>query len=488
MLFNSMPFMAFLLIVVLLYNAVPKRVRGEFVLLVGYVFYAFNGLIYVSYLLLITLLSYIGARIIVRIHNKRNTVLALFIVSVLSFLLFFKYTDFAIITYNDIASLWSGQPIELLHILTPIGISFYTFVAIGYLIDVYRCKTLPEHNIVTYALFLSYFPAILSGPIERSTTLLPQLRSLERTKYENAREGFVLLLWGLLYKMVLADRLSLCANTVFSDVYSYQGISLLSASLAFTFQIYFDFAGYTYMALGISRFFNIKLNNNFNKPYLAVSLTDFWRRWHISLTSWFRDYLYIPLGGNRVNQGRWIFNILVVFLVSGLWHGAYYTFIVWGAIHAVAQIIEKYVIRNKEARIGVNRGENSIIKASRIILTFCVVSAAWVFFKASSVEEALYLIKGASIVTDYNFTNLLQEGGTKVFLGLDVVDFLVIILFVPLIIIAELRVGHNNDGTAIPMRILKSSVVIRWGWYFVLSVIILWLGKFGVSEFVYFNF
>lgn len=486
--FNSILFLLFLLVVVVLYNTMPKRGRRLLLLVCGYVFYAFNGYLYLLYLLLVTGLSYLGAFFVERSVNKKKTMLGLSIVVTLSFLIFFKYTDFAILTYNDLSSLLQGETINLPHLMVPMGISFYSFVAVGYLVDVYKGKSSKESNFLDYALFVSYFPAILSGPIERSTTLLPQLKSLERTRYENAREGFILLLWGAFYKVVLADRLAICANSIFSDVHSYQGLSLLTASLAFTFQIYFDFAGYTYMALGISRFFNIKLNNNFNKPYLAVSLTDFWRRWHISLTSWFRDYLYIPLGGNRVSQGRWCFNILVVFLISGLWHGAYYTFIIWGGIHAVVQIVEKYVIRNKELRVGSHRGNNMMVRFARVVITFCIVSAAWVFFKAASVEDAIYMLKGMCIFSDYSFSQIFIFKGTYLLFGMSIIDTILSVFFVCFAIIFEIFVGSNNDGLSIPKWFLKQTMSVRWVIYVVLTLLILWFGKLGVSEFVYFNF
>ena len=488
MTFNSIPFVFFLLVVVLFYNAIPKSWRAALLTVVSYVFYAINSDWYAIFLAIVTLIAYGGGLLIQSSHEKKRAVLTVSIITSLVFLAFFKYTNFAITVWNDMSKLWDGSPLNLLHIIVPVGISFYSFVAVGYLIDVYREKTRPERNIVRFALFLSYFPAILSGPIERSTTLLPQLNDLPRTKYENARDGFFLLLWGLLYKVVIADRLAMCANTVFADVHSFQGLSLLVASLSYSFQIYFDFAGYTYMALGVSLFFNIRLTNNFNKPYLAVSLTDFWRRWHITLTSWFRDYLYIPLGGNRVKPLRWALNIMIVFLVSGLWHGAFYTFIIWGGLHGLVQIIEKYAIPDKQYRKGVERGNSWITRAFRVILTFCFVSAAWVFFRAQSVEDAWYVIKGACILRDYSFAGLLVNNGTSVMLGMSLFDTVLSVLFVIIAVLMELRLGGNNDGLFILEGIKNKPVLVKWSIAITLSLVIMWFGKLGVSEFVYFNF
>lgn len=488
MTFNSIPFALFLLAVVLLYNVVPKAWRAAILTVASYVFYAINSEWYAVFLAVVTIIAYGGGRLLHSWGENKRSVLTVCIITSLAFLAFFKYTNFAITVWSDLSTLWNGSSLSLLHIIVPVGISFYTFVAVGYLIDVYREKTKPERNILRFALFLSYFPAILSGPIERSSTLLPQLSDLHRTQYENARTGFFLLLWGLFYKVVIADRLAMCANTVFADVNSFQGLSLLAASLAYTFQIYFDFAGYTYMALGVSLFFNIRLTNNFNKPYLAVSLTDFWRRWHITLTSWFRDYFYIPLGGNRVKPLRWALNIMIVFLVSGLWHGAFYTFVIWGGLHGLVQIIEKYVIPDKRLRTGVERGDTLIIRALRVLLTFCIVSAAWVFFRAQSVEDAWTVIKGACILSDYSFAGLLANNGTSVLLGMSLFDTVLAVFFVVLSITMELRIGENNDGLFILKWVEDKHTFIKWLFVIMISVIIMWFGKLGVSEFVYFNF
>lgn len=488
MAFNSIPFALFLLVVVLLYNAVPKKWRAALLTVASYAFYAINSEWYTIFLAVVTLIAFGGGLLLHNRQEKKTAVLTLSILASFLFLAFFKYTNFAIIVWNDLSKLWNGSPLNLKHILVPVGISFYSFVAVGYLIDVYKENTKPERDIVRFALFLSYFPAILSGPIERSTTLLPQLNDLHRTRYENARDGFFLLLWGLFYKVVIADRLAMCANTVFADVHSFQGLSLLAASLAYTFQIYFDFAGYTFIALGVSLFFNIRLTNNFNKPYLAVSLTDFWRRWHITLTSWFRDYLYIPLGGNRVKPLRWALNILIVFLVSGLWHGAFYTFIIWGGLHGLVQILEKYAIPDKLYRTGVNRGNTRIVRAFRVLFTFCIVSGAWVFFRAQSVEDAWYIIKGACRLTDYSFAELLTNNGTSVMLGMSLFDTVLSVLFVIIAVLMELRVGGNNDGLFILKWLNNKPVLVKWSVVITITLVIMWFGKLGVSEFVYFNF
>lgn len=488
MTFNSIPFALFLLCVVVFYNIVPQRWRAVLLLVTSYVFYVINSGVYAVFLGLVTVITYFGAIFIKNSEQQKKGLLASCIVLTLSFLAFFKYTNFAITVWNDLSSLWNGSPLNLLHIIVPVGISFYTFVAVGYLIDVYRGKSDPERNIIRYALFISYFPAILSGPIERSTTLMPQLQQLGRTRYENAREGFYLLLWGLFYKVVIADRLALCANAIFSDVYAFHGLSLLVGSLAYTFQIYFDFAGYTYMALGVSQFFNIRLTNNFNKPYLAVSLTDFWRRWHITLTSWFRDCLYIPLGGNRVAPLKWAVNVMIVFLVSGLWHGAFYTFIIWGGLHGLVQVIEKFLIPKKELRTGLDRGNYLVIRCLRVVLTFCIVSAAWVFFRAGSVSDAWHVIAGACTLNDYSLSGLMGANGTSVMFGMSLFDTVLSVLFVLFAIIMELCVGEKSDGLFFPHSMEHKPRVVKWAIAIVLSVTILWFGKLGVSEFVYFNF
>lgn len=488
MTFNSIPFALFLLVVVLLYNAVPRNWRTLLLTVASYVFYAINSEVYAVFLAFVTLLTYFGGLIINRQTGCKKIFLATGIVLTLSFLAFFKYTNFAITIWNDFSSLCNGGPLNLLHIVVPVGISFYTFVAVGYLIDIYRGKTGPERNFIRYALFLSYFPAILSGPIERSNTLLPQLQKLEKTRYKNARDGFFLLLWGLFYKVVIADRLALCSNAIFADVHSFKGLSSLAGSLAYTFQIYFDFAGYTYMALGVSQFFNIRLTNNFNKPYLAVSLTDFWRRWHISLTSWFRDYLYIPLGGNRVKALRWAVNVMIVFLVSGLWHGAFYTFIIWGGLHGLVQVVEKFIIPDKNVRTGVERGKNWFVRCLRVFVTFCIVSAAWVFFRAESVSDAWYVITSACNLSNYSIGELMGNNGTSVMFGMSLMDTILAVIFVLFAVLMELFVGNESDGLFFIKFTEHKPLITQWGLAIVLSLVILWFGKLGVSEFVYFNF
>ena len=488
MTFNSIPFALFLLCVVILYNVVSQRWRASILLLASYVFYAINSGIYAVFLVMVTILTYSSGLLISKRFNHKKILLAIGIVFTISFLVFFKYTNFAITIWNDMSSIWNGNTYNLLRIIVPVGISFYTFVAVGYLIDVYFNKAEPERNIIRFALFLSYFPAILSGPIERSTSLLPQLRQLDNTRYENARDGFFLLLWGLFYKLVIADRLALCANTVFADVHSFRGLSLLIASVFYTFQIYFDFAGYTYMALGVSSFFNIRLTNNFNKPYMAVSLTDFWRRWHISLTSWFRDYLYIPLGGNRVKLIWWAINVMIVFFVSGLWHGAFYTFIIWGALHGLIQVAEKFIIPDKQKRTGIKRGHNRFVCTARVLITFFIVSAAWVFFRANSVSDAWYVIKGSCILSDYSLRGLSSPSGTSALLGMSLFDTILAFVFVSIAVIMEITIGDNADGLYFLKFFENKSPIIKWLGGGIISLVILWFGKLGVSEFVYFNF
>jgi D-alanyl-lipoteichoic acid acyltransferase DltB (MBOAT superfamily) len=284
----------------------------------------------------------------------------------------------------------------------PVGISFYTFQAIGYMIDVYYRKSQAEKNLVDYMLFCSFFPQTSSGPISRYSDLMPQLKFPKPFNYVQAREGLQILLWGMFLKVVFADRLGIYVDTVYSHYEHYSGLTCFVASIFYTFQIYGDFAGYSLMAVGIAKVIGIDLVNNFERPYLATSITNFWRRWHISLTRWLTSYIYIPLGGSRCNVMRQYSNIMITFLVSGLWHGANWTFVVWGALHGVFQVLEKTLGLDPKGRYA-----DSIflkrLKPIRILVTFLIVNFAWIFFRMPTLESAIDVIYKIFTERDISF-------------------------------------------------------------------------------------
>ena len=378
MLFTEINYFFFLIFCSLAYSGLPQKYRGWFLLTASYVFYAAFDWRFTFLLLAQTLICFFCAKF-------RKTALAV-IISLLE-LAVFKYLNF----FNDsfrllFESLHLHYLIPHLNILLPVGISFFTFQSLGYVIDVSRGKIQQENDLPRFALFTAFFPQIAAGPIGRADELLPQIKEAKRPAVQQISEGIQLIIWGLFQKMVVADRLASYITRAYASPKTATGGTLLVASIFFSIQIYADFSGYSDIARGSAKFFGIDLRNNFNFPYFATSIPDFWKRWHISLTSWFRDYLYIPLGGNRVSQPKWIRNQLVVFLLSGLWHGANWTFIFWGAIHGIFNLAHVLIFGKK------NESNSQIINILRCAVTFVIVNTAWIFFRAPSFKRALQII------------------------------------------------------------------------------------------------
>ena len=360
-----------------------------FLITISYLLYINWDAAYSLILLGITLITFYGAKIISNtptIH-KRQYLIALFTTLAFLPLLIFKYYNFIITSVTQILT-DIGFRFELpgLNWAIPIGISFFSFQAIGYLLDVYHNRIKAEHNIIDYTLFVSFFPQITSGPISKAEDLIPQLKNLKPFEYAKAASGLKFLLWGMFLKVVVADRLGIFVNTVYENYQFYSGIDCFIASVFYSIQIYGDFAGYSLMALGIAKCLGIDLINNFERPYLATSITSFWKRWHISLTQWLTRQIYIPLGGSRTSKIKTYRNILITFIVSGIWHGANWTFIIWGAFHGIIQIIEKALSIQKETH------KNKLIAIIRIIITFLLVNFAWIIFRIPSIDETWDII------------------------------------------------------------------------------------------------
>lgn len=467
MLFNSIAFLLFFPMVCVCYFALPSlKTRNLFLLAASYYFYMNWQPVYALLLLTSTVITYLAARGIGYFENyreKRFCLVASLVLN-LGILFLFKYYNFAA---ENLASLLhsSGLAVDFpsFRMLLPVGISFYTFQALGYSIDVYRKNTPVEKDFLTYALFVSFFPQLVAGPIERSTNLLPQFKEKHAFNYEDAMAGFRLMLWGYFLKLILADRSALYVDAVFNNVEHHNGGSFLLASLFFPFQIYGDFAGYSLVAIGVARVLGFRLMDNFRRPYFAASVTEFWRRWHISLSTWFKDYVYIPLGGNRVSRSRCYFNVLATFVISGLWHGANWTFLIWGTLHGVLQCIERVLGFHKERWSGISR-------CVHVLVTFCVVSLAWVFFRANSLTDALVIIKG--IFTDLAFPYL------------RLADFLAIGLALSLLFLKE---GIDEFGWNI--RISESRFgVVRYLYMVAMISYIILLGVLNGDQFIYFQF
>lgn len=402
MLFNSLSFLIFFPIVVLLYFVCPARFRYIWLLIASYYFYMSWDPVFAILILFCTAVTWTGALLIEKYRGSHaKAVLAASVVMVGAVLFYFKYLGFAARIVNSLMVLFKFQGFDpsRFNIVLPVGISFFTFQSVGYCIDVYRGEIPAERDFLKYALFVSFFPQLVAGPIERSKNLIGQLSNLDKLKPwnpEKAFNGLVYMAYGFFLKLVLADSLAIVCDTVFGNYTSYGGIELIVGALAFSLQIYFDFSSYSAIAIGAAQVMGITLMENFSAPYFSISIREFWRRWHISLSSWFRDYLYIPLGGSRCSKLRNYLNIMITFMVSGLWHGAAMAYVVWGGIHGLYQIAGKEydAFRNRfYPRMGINL-QGELYLAARVVGTFILTTLAWIFFRVASLRESIDYIRG----------------------------------------------------------------------------------------------
>lgn len=498
MLFNSTEFLIFFPIVVLIFFILPQKLRKYQLLIASYYFYMCWNARYALLLLFSTLVTYLSGLFIERIKNaalseeektlKKKLVVAASFILNLGVLFYFKYTNFALSLLSGLAARVHIQlNVPQFDIILPVGISFFTFQALSYTMDVYRDEIYAEKNFFRYALFVSFFPQLVAGPIERSKNLLKQLSEFKSFDFGRARDGFLLMLWGYFLKLVMADRIAVFVNTVYGDIESYGGFYLVIASMLFAVQIYCDFSGYSIIAKGAAQILGIELMENFDAPYLATSVADFWRRWHISLTSWFKDYLYIPLGGSRKGKLRKYLNKLIVFLVSGLWHGASISFVVWGGLNGIFQIVGEILmpVRNRMVEILHLNRESLGHKIINIIGTFVLVDFAWIFFRADSFGQAIAVIK--SIFTVHNpwilFNNALFE------CGLDEKNFYLMLIGIGIMIFAD---ACKTKGIIVRQVILQQDAWFRWIAVAVIITAILTFGVWGPAyneaEFIYFQF
>ncbi len=393
MLFNSFTFLIFFPIVCILYYAIPTvKFKNMFLLLASYYFYMNWKPIYAVLILTSTVLTYVCGLLVEKYtNNRRKQKTALTISLLLNFgiLFVFKYFNFIndsiFSLFTDLGIHWA---IPNLDILLPVGISFYTFQAVGYSIDVYRGTIKAERNFTTYALFVSFFPQLVAGPIERASNLLPQFYIKHPFDADNTAEGIKQMIWGFFMKLCVADVLSTYVDAVYNNVANHNGTSMLLATVLFAFQIYCDFAGYSNIAIGAARIMGFRLMENFRQPYLSSSIKEFWKRWHISLSTWFMDYVYIPLGGNRVKLSRHLINLMITFLVSGLWHGANWTFVCWGALHG-AYIVAETLFRKIKSD---NKDKSGISKLFDTVACFGLVCFAWIFFRANTIGDAFIIV------------------------------------------------------------------------------------------------
>ena len=494
MVFNSVDFLVFFPIVLLIYFIIPKRSRYVWLLVASYYFYMSWNPKYAVLIATSTVITYVSGILIGKAEKKKtkNWILAGSFVSNLAILFFFKYFDFALVNVNRVLGRFGVEMIEKpFDVLLPIGISFYTFQALGYTMDVYRKETTPEKNILKYALFVSFFPLLAAGPIERSKNLMKQIRQVHTFRlwnYENITSGAVLMLWGYFMKMVVADRLAIFVDYVFGNFTGYGTTALVLAAVFFAFQLYCDFGSYSLIAIGCAKVMGFSLMENFNTPYFAQSIKEFWRRWHISLSSWFRDYLYIPLGGNRKGKVRKYINLMITFLVSGFWHGASFSFIVWGGLHGLYQIIGEWLmpIREKAVKVLRVKTERPAHKIFRVLVTFVLVDFAWIFFRCNSLRESVAYIRQMLLHPDPVFL----ANGSIYTLGLSQVEFWIAIVSLCILFLADM-IRYRKDMQLYEYLNTKP-LWLRWSVYIFLVAAIFLFGIYGpgydAAEFIYFQF
>ena len=413
--------------------------------------------------------------------------IALSFISNLSILFFFKYFDFAVDSINQVFSVVGVQALNpSFDVLLPIGISFYTFQALSYTMDVYRNEIPAEKNFAKYALFVSFFPLLIAGPIERSKNLLVQVHEKKYFNYDNAKNGLLLMLWGFFQKIVIADRVAIIANHIFNNYSEFSGFYLAIAIFMFAIQIYCDFAAYSDIAFGAAQIMGFRAMTNFKQPYFATSIQDFWRRWHISLSTWFRDYLYIPLGGSRCSKLKRYRNVMITFLASGLWHGASWNFVVWGGLHGSFQLIGDHLKPYKQKlyeKLRINTG-HWLFRFGQMLTTFVLVTFAWTFFRAPGARAALRILR--RIVTDFSPGTI----NLDLFRPLGLGNWELLTVFAAVLIL--LFVDYMRNTRDVFKELSAKNIVYRWLVYFLLTAAILAFGVYGSAyiqtQFIYFQF
>ncbi|WP_323788704.1 MBOAT family O-acyltransferase [Psychroserpens sp.] len=481
MLFNSIDFAIFLPIVFILYWFVTnKSLKLQNILLVvsSYIFYGWWDWRFLSLILFSTLIDYSVGRALAKENaiSKRRLLLWTSILVNIGFLGFFKYYNFFLENFVSAFSFF-GKEINAnsLNIILPVGISFYTFQTLSYTIDVYKRKLEPTKDVIAFSAFVSFFPQLVAGPIERATNLLPQFYKHRKFKYSSAVDGLRQILWGLFKKVVIADNCAKYANYIFDNSADLNGSTLVLGAVFFTFQIYGDFSGYSDIAIGISRLFGFNLKQNFAFPYFSRDIAEFWRRWHMSLSTWFRDYLYIPLGGSRGRLTKTIRNVFIIFIVSGFWHGANWTFIVWGALNAVyfLPILLTKNNRNHLNTIAEGRLFPSLKEFTLMMITFILTVFAWIFFRAETIEHAFNYTSG--IFSNSLFSTPYFENGT-----LAIPTVLLVVFF------SIVEWFGRQDQYAIE-SMFKNHKVLKWSFYY-LIVILIFVFAGSSQEFIYFQF
>lgn len=485
MLFNSIQFLFFFPIVFLLYWMLPHKYRWIMLLIASCYFYMSFIPIYISILALTILIDYFGGRMIERSQEKfKKVYLIISIVSTCTVLFVFKYFNFFNSNVMALANfLHWNYPVEGLKLILPIGLSFHTFQSLSYVIEVYRGKQKAEKNFGIYSLYVMFYPQLVAGPIERPQNLLHQFHEKHEFSYQNVVSGLQLMLWGFFKKVVIADRLSSAVNAAYNNPSGMSGLTLIIATVLFTFQIYCDFSGYSDIAIGVAKTMGFDLMKNFNKPYLSKSIKEFWTRWHISLSTWFRDYVYIPLGGNRVENSKIYLNILIVFLLSGLWHGASWTFVLWGLLHGIYMIIGQSTKKFRGEIYNKLNVDPRILPVAilKVLITFSLICFSWIFFRANSLGDLVLILQKMVMNTNLSLSSLKEAC-----ISIGILKIQSLAMIGVLIIFMEIVHSMELDGN--PLKILyRIPRFARWAFYYaILFAMIFWQSQ--SQEFIYFQF
>jgi alginate O-acetyltransferase complex protein AlgI len=472
----------------MLYFVLPHKFRWAMLLVSSFIFYMTFIPKYIFILAFTITIDYFVGIVLEKIDgDKRKLFLTISILSNIGILFVFKYFNFFNSNIIKIADYFNwNYPIESLKIILPIGLSFHTFQSLSYIIEVYKGKQKAERNFGLFALYVMFYPQLVAGPIERPQNLLKQFHERHYFEISRVTDGLKMMLWGLFKKVVIADRLALFVNQVYGNPQNYKGIQLITATVFFAFQIYCDFSGYSDIAIGAAKVMGFNLMTNFNRPYLSKSIAEFWRRWHISLSTWFKDYVYIPLGGNRCSSQRRYFNIFITFLLSGLWHGANWTYIIWGVLNGFYQIVSLMTTDfRKKIVIFIKLDKAPIVhKSIQIVITFSLTVFAWIFFRAVNIHQAIYIIKNMFVgVFDVDSINSVIKVAQAItsFKKEGLILSLILILF---LVVVELI----QRNIVIHQAIDKKLPHVRWLVYYVGIFAIIIIGQFSKAQFIYFQF
>jgi len=486
MLFNSIQFLIFFPAVIIIYFSIPHKFRQVFLLAASCYFYMSFIPAYVLILIVSGFVDYTGSNLIEKYRDNkklRKLFLLIPVIIDLSILGYFKYAYFTSDIINFFGMRIGLDTIVLPQIILPIGISFHTFQGMGYMIDVYKGNIKPEKNPIKYTLFLMFWPQLVAGPIERAQNLMDQFKEKHSLSYTNLSQGGRMMLWGMVKKVLIADNLAVFVDAVYKSPENYGNTAVYIAVIFFAFQIYCDFSGYSDIAIGAAQIMGFRLMRNFDMPYFASSMTNFWRRWHISLSTWFKDYIYIPLGGNRVSRPRWCLNQLITFSISGLWHGASFTFIIWGILHGILLITEG-VTSKIRAKISafINLGRLNFIKTFLCICgTFIITCITWVLFRAETFGDAFYILRQLfSGLPDFRSVNKTAE----LFAEIPRQNLYIAIFSIALLLTVDLLCRKSDFRTALD----KIPVFARVPVYAVFICLIIVFGAYEAQSFIYFQF